>query len=360
MPVQLLLLPRDPSAPATRLTVSEDGRILAKRRQAGDDPAHGVLAVPGDACRVFRLRLPARSAAQARAAARLMLRDRLADDPDRLHLAIGTPTADWHRLVVAVDPVLLRGWLARAAESGFEADHVVPTPLLLDTPPPDVVRVAEFDGQWLVHGGGLCFAAERDVAAQVLEGRATEHLPDAEAAFARGALPPAIDLLQDVFAIRAEPRRGWPAWRRAAILAGILVLSPLLLAASGALRDHFAARQAEAQAADLVRGVLPAMPPGADPLDVLRSHWNDLQGADRFATSSGRLFEAVAGIDGAEMDRLEWRDGMLHAAVVLPDAAGLEQLRSTLSAAGLELVEEGTAPGTAGRVRHQVGLRTLP
>jgi general secretion pathway protein L len=309
---------------------------------------------------VFQLRLPARSATQARAAARLMLRDRLAGDPAGLHLAIGAPGEDWQRLVVAVEPAMLRDWLARAAATGFEADRVVPAPLLLETPAPDIARVAEFDGQWLVHGDGLCFAGEPELATQVLEGRTTEHLPDAEAALASGAPRPAIDLLQDAFAIRAEPRRGWPAWRRAAILAGLLPLSPLLLAAAGALRDHFAARQAEALAADLVRSVVPAMPPDADPLAVLRSHWNHLQGPDRFTTSHGRLFEAVAGIDGAELDRLEWRGGALHAAVVLPDAAGLEQLRSALSAAGLELVEEDASPGGAGRVRHQIVLGTLP
>ena len=360
MPVHLLLLPRDCSAPATRLTVSEQGRILAKTHQSANEPVRGVLAVPGDACRVFQLRLPARSAAQARAAARLMLRDKLTDDPDGLHLAIGAPGADWHRLVVAVDPVLLRGWLAHAAETGFGADCVVPAPLLLEAPAPDIIRVAGFDGQWLVHGGGLCFAAEPDLAERILEGRATEHLPDAEAALARGAPQPAIDLLQDAFATRAERRRGWPAWRRAAILASILLLSPLLLAAAGMLRDHFAARQAEAQAADLVRNVLPATAPDADPLALLRSHWDGLQGADRFTVVHGQLFEAVADVDGAELDRLEWRDGTLHAAVVVPDAAGLEHLRSALSAAGLELVEEGTSSGGAGRVRHQIVLGTRP
>lgn len=360
MPAHLLLLPRDPSAPATRLTVSEEGRILARTRQSADDPAHGVLAVPGDACRVFRLRLPARSAAQARAAARLMLRDKLADDPEGLHLAIGAPAEDWHRLVVAMDPLLLRGWLSRATGSGFEADGVVPAPLLLDGPAPGVVRVAEFDGQWLVHGGELCFSAEPGVAALILEGRTTERLPDAETALARGALQPPIDLLQDAFASRAEPRRGWPAWRRAAILATVLLLSPLLLAASAALRDHFAARRAEAQAAELARDALPAVPPGAEPVAVLRNHWDGLQGADRFVAAHGGLSEAISGIDGAELDRLEWRDGTLRASVALPQAGGLEQLRGALSGAGLELVEEGSTPGGDGRVRHRIALETRP
>src|SRR3546814_13120978 len=88
----------------------------------------------------------------------------------------------------------------------------------------DDVVVGNFDGHALVRGAQLAFAGEPELAAHIVCDR-TVREPDTaatEAALAAGALSPPIDLLQYDFA-RTPPRRpGWPAWRRATRLAGML------------------------------------------------------------------------------------------------------------------------------------------
>lgn len=353
----LVLLPADPARPPLPLTLADDGRILARGRQAGDAAAPCVLAVPGQDCRILRLRLPARSALQARAAARMLLREQLADDPERLHVAVGAADAEGRRWVVAVAPARLREWLERARAAGFQARAVVPAPLLLGAPDGGGVRVAEYGGMRLACGEALCFAAEPELAAELLAGRAVEPVDDAEAALARGALAPPVDLLQEAFAPAGERPQGWPAWRRAAILAGLVLLSPLLLLAATVVRDRIAAHRARAQALELARTVLPALPATADPAAAVRAELDALRAPERFAHAIAALFAAVAGIAGAELDALSWADGTLQATVALPGPADLERLRTRLADDGLELVEDGA---DAGPGRRRIALRPLP
>ncbi len=354
----LLLLPADPARTPLPLTLSDDGRILARGRQAGDDAVRCVLAVPGENCRILRLRLPARSALQARAAARMVLREQLADDPDRLHVAVGAADADGRRWIVAVSPERLREWLERAGAAGFQVQAVVPAPLLLGSPGGDDVRVADHGGMRLACGEALCFAAEPELAGQLLAGRAVERVDDVEAALARGAVAPAIDLLQEAFATATKRPEGWSAWRRAAILAAILLLSPLLLLAATVARDRLAAHRAQSQAAELARTVLPVLPVSADPAMAVRAELDAMRSPERFAHATGALFGAVSGIAGAELDALSWSEGTLDATVALPGSGDMERLRTRLAEDGLELIEHGGS--AAGPGHYRIRLRPLP
>lgn len=357
--IHLLLLPGDDTMSPTLLSLAEDGRILARGLRPAATNASVALAVPGEDCRVLRMRLPARSLLQARAAARLMLREQLVDDAETLHVAVGPPMADAHRLVVVVSTERMRHWLGRAHALGFQAGAMIPTPLLLGHPAGNAVRTADHGGLRLACAEDLCFAAEPELADQLLAGRTIEHVDDAETALARCAVAPVIDLLQGAFAPVPERREGWPAWRRAALLAGILLLSPLLLLATEALRDHFAARRAESQASVLARTVLPALPAGADPQAAVRAQLEALRGADRFVHATGTLFDAISGIAGAELDRLSWADGTLRATLVLARQGDMERLRTALAGNGLDLLEE---PGDDGsdRGRYRIDVRPLP
>ena len=368
----LLLLPADPAAAAIHLAIDTAGRVVA-RREVGDgspllaDPLQApplrVLAVPGVDCLALWLDLPARNPVQALAAATLLVEDHVAAARHPLHIAIAPlPPDGGKRLVVAVEPEHMQGWLDRAAALGMTPDAVTPAPLLLPLPAnaaDDAVTLADHDGLWLVRGERLAFAAEPELAAEILGDRPRTALSDADAALAGGSLAPAIDLLQDRFAAAPSRRTGWPAWRRAAMLAAVLALSPPLLLATQALRHELGARELESRVLAQARAVLPSLDEGADPLPAVRARLEALRSADAFAGITGALLRAVAADAGAELDTLAYADGQLQAVVVHGDTAGLERIRTALAGDGFELVETGTR--TAGdRIHGDIQVRPAP
>lgn len=371
--LRLLLLPDRTDAAAIDLRVDGDGRIVARHVVGvGAIPppvaagTRQVLAVPGSDCRALWLRLPARNPVQALAAARALVADSVVVPTGSLHLAIAPlPLPDRERLVVAVEPARMRGWLERAATLGMSPDAVVPMPLLLATPGPAggdagadaEVVVGAFEDQWLVHGTQLAFAGEPSLAEHIVGERARRHLDAAatETALAAGALSPPIDLLQYAFATAPPRREGWPAWRRAAILAGAAAASPLLLLAAQALQHELAARDLQARAHARALDALPGLAADADPLPAVRARLAGLQAGDRFARTTGALLSAVAAVDGAELDALGYADGSVNATLVLAASDGLERIRGALAAAGLDMRETGTANAN-GRVRHDITI----
>lgn len=354
---RILLLPADPACAATCLIVDDDGRILSRTRVTADYPApaamdgRSVLVVPGAAVRIDRLALRAHSAAQARAAAQAMLAERLAR-PSPLHVALDPHATATTRLVAAVEPALLRDWLARAAALGLRPDAAVPEQLLLPAADEGEERVQVLDAgdRWLVRGPQLAFSAAPALAAQVLGERPRTLLQGGLDALAARALHPEIDLLQDGFA-PASARRPQRTWRRLGWLVAALLASPLVLVAAQALRMELAARALESHAADSIREALPASTAGAGS-EALARHLDAAREPRAFATASGALFAAVAAHPGMHLEELEYQRGdRLRAVLVHADAADLEALRGALAADGWGLVEGGTSqvPG---------GLRT--
>lgn len=372
-PLQLLLLPERTGAAAVRLQVDTEGRILAREVvttdgapavAAGHDAARQVLAVPGADCLALWLRLPARNPVQALAAARVLVEDHVAAPAGALHLAIAAPpTADEGRLVVAVEPARMQGWLDRGAALGMTPDIVVPMPLLLPAPDTidgadEVMVVGSFDDQSLVRGAQLAFAGEPELAAHIVGERTVRELDAAatEAALAAGALSPPIDLLQYDFARTAPRREGWPAWRRAAILAGVLAVSPLALLAAQVAQYELSAHDLQAQVRAQARTALPQLADDADPLPAIRERLSVLQAGDRFGHTVGALLSAVASADGAELDALAYAEGGVQATLVVDAPATLERIRGSLAAAGLEMTATGSQ-GAGGRLRHDITIR---
>lgn len=371
--ILLLLLPATPGAAATCLQVDGGGRVLARRTvdagtpltaTATQPPARQMLAAPGIECLSTWLDLPTRNPVQAVAAARVLVAEHVAGPVETLHLAIAPAADDGSRQVVAVESATMQAWLDRAAALGMTPDAAVPISMLLpstdDASAGDAgeVVIVEIDGHWLVRGERLAFAAEPTLAHQVIGDRPRRVLTEAEAeaAFATNALSPPIDLLQYAFARKTTRREGWPAWRRAAILAAVVAVSPLVLLAAQAIRHEVAARDLQAQANTRAREVLPALGKDADPLPPVRSRLAELQAGDGFVGATAALLAAVAATDGAELDALAYADGELQATLVVPAPAALESIRTALAETGLELAETGRRDAGA-RNQHAITVR---
>ncbi len=362
MSTRILWLPADPLADATCLHLDDNGRVLARATLAAgaplDPPAFAtaqrtVLVVPGADVRVDWLELPARSDAQALAAARALLTARLAR-PGELHVALAPDDGQAMRMAAAVDPRLVHDWLGRAAALGMRADAVVPEQLLLPSPAADgsddaPVCVFDAGDRWLARGTRLAFSAEPALAARVLAGRAQRALPaDSIDALAARALQPAIDLLQGTFAPAATRAR--PAnRRRLAWLAAALLASPLLLVAAQALRLELAARGLQARTAVTVQHALPtAAGASTDNPAALRAHIQAAQAPRAFAAASGALFAAVSARTGTHLATLDYQRGdHLRATLFHAAPEDLDAIRSALAADGWHLVEGSSsdAPG---------------
>ncbi|WP_187775821.1 type II secretion system protein GspL [Luteimonas suaedae] len=369
----IVLLPQDPKAPALRLSVDDDGRVLARERlrtgataaqPAAATQTRTVLVVPGTQAPALWLELPARNPVQALAAARALIAERLAGSGEALHIAIAAAAGDEaRRPVVTVERALMTQWLERAAALGITVDALVPDHLALPAPEDDGVVVVADGDERIVRGPRLAFRSEAALAALVLEGRAQQVVeagPQAEALLAAGARQPAIDLLQYDFARTPAQPRGARAWRRAAVLAALLALSPLLLWGAEALRYTLAARALEAEAAAMVDAALPGRAPAQPPLAAARAALRQAQARDGFAHAASALFAAVPRIEGAQLDRLSYgEDGALRATLSHARADELDVLRDALAGAGLALQPAGTRRAD-GRLHSELDILPEP
>lgn len=362
----LVRLAQDPAAPAVRLTVGDDGRILARDHldSVAASAAAGmrtVLVVPGTAAPAFWLPLPTHNPVQALAAAHALVEDRLAAGHRDAHLAMAPRAGgDGEWLLVAVDPATVRDWLGRAARLGVVPAVLLPDHLALPQPDDDRVLVVEDGGDWIVRGTRQAFRAEAVLAARVLEDRLQRrvvNLADAESLLVAGASAPAIDLLQGAFARGDAPVRGARAWKRAALLAAALALSPLLLWAAEAARCALAARALERQVAARIDAALPGRDRSQPALEAMRAQVAHLRARDAFAGTASVLFAAIAQVDGVQLEALAYApDGTLRATLAHAEADAGDRVRERIADGG-HVVEPTGSRRADGMVYSELLLR---
>ncbi|MFC4728779.1 type II secretion system protein GspL [Coralloluteibacterium thermophilus] len=360
-PTRLILLPATQDAPTRWLRADAAGTLL-DHGHVGDAPLpeapRTVLALPTTDIALHRLDLAARTAAQARAAAALLLPERLAVAPARLHVAVA-PAGDGAWRVAAMEAACLDAALARAAELGVVPDAVVPDALLLPVPdadaPPTVVAL---DGTWRVRGNDLAFAAEPALAARVLGDPAPAPLAGgpALALLAAGTATAMLDLRQGAFAPAATAPR--PGLRRLAALAALLALSPVALSLATAFADLREARRLDAMARERAAALLGTPP--ADPALALRRHRATLEQAGSATLLLDALADAASAAPAAELVAAQLGpDGVLRASFAGTGPGDDERLRAALEAQGV-LALRADAPAHAGRPVLAFDLRSQP
>ncbi len=122
----------------------------------GDEPV--IAVTPADAVTLHWAELPARSPAQAIAAARILVAEASAVPASELHVALGDDGGA-ERPIAVVGAERMRGWLAELAVAGIDPAAIVPAPLLLPRPDEGYAR-AELAGEGVVRGVTSGFADE--------------------------------------------------------------------------------------------------------------------------------------------------------------------------------------------------------
>ncbi|WP_395670998.1 type II secretion system protein GspL [Phenylobacterium sp.] len=365
---RLVFAPGRPQDPPTYLLLDEAGNAVGRGEQpVQSDPAltptRVLLVVPGVEVAARWLHLPTRSEAQARAAAALMLEDDAAFADEPLHLAVGPLEADGHRLVAAVAESRLRSWLDLARTYGLDPDAVVADHLLLPQPLDERPVAIQLGETLAVRGERLAFAAEPDMV-ELLAGGEVEVL-DGETAvrqLAEGAEGLPLDLRQGPFApadgATPPPRQ----MIRAAILAGLLLLSPAILDGVQAVRLNLAAGRLEAETTARAAAILPKGTALNEPAvqveaAVARA---ELASGGGPAGLAARLFTALSGIDGAQIDSLiVSEDGALRATLSHGNYSDVELLRDALARSGITSREEASRE-EGGRIVSDVILGVRP
>lgn len=367
--IRLVLLPLDPSRPATCLHVDRDGHVSARHVVP---PGHAlaavaagtrdIVAVPGEAVTLLWLELPARHPLQARAAARLRLEAHVAVPVEGLHIALGPTAGPGTACMIAVTAnTRMDEWKQRCEALGATAAAWVPDYLLLDAPDGERVHAMALDGRLLVRGQECAFSGPPALAHAIVGDGLMDLLPaeDNEARLARAAartLP--MDLLQfehalpDTHAIRQRRRR--------LLLAAAVVLSPLLLAGAQTLRDLALAGWMNHRADVVARQVLPGGSNEADPSTTLQALYRQRIAPSQLATHSNALFDIIKQHPGSRLDSYEFdASGGLRVGLLHRDEQDLEAMRIALQSGGLSMVPLESGP-VEGGMRSLLNVEALP
>ena len=362
---RLVIASQDPELALSYLVLDADGHVLERgsltlASEAEPPATRTVFIVPGAEARARWLHLPTRNDRQARSAAALALDDHLALTGQDLHIALGPLEPDGERLVVVVAAAKLKGWLETLALHGVRPDVVLPDYLALPAPLDDGVVAARFGSTVAVRGPRLGLSAEPELIEVLLEGQGPPVWAageEVDTLLAQGAARPAINLLQGDFDRQRDIGITPAQIGRALVLAGLVLLSPIILMLLGLVRDDVAARRVEARSLAKVVRVLPNAPRQA-PLDALEAQLR----RSRLAASGGpvtlaaHLFAAVEGIEQAQIEQLiAMPDGAMRATLTYSNYSDIEVMRGAMRRAGVAMREEG-AREEQGRVVSDVIL----
>ncbi len=358
-----------PEAEPAYLILDELGSVVGRGVLPIQDaealtPMRNVLVIPGAEVLVRWALVKAGSEPQARGAALALLEDQLTR-VEGAHVALGPVETDGQRLIAVLSAARMQAWLDSAALHGVTPDLVIPDSLALPTPGEDQegvpqVFTAAFGPFTAVRGVRLAFTGEPDLVAAIVNQAGAQALagPALERALAEMASRPAVNLLQGAF----DPDRRTPVGlrdlRRAAVLATVLLLSPLVLWAAAGAADHIRARQAEARAEAKVAALLSPGEAVTDPAAQAQARLDALSLASGGGASglAARLFAAVEPMDQVQVESLiVMPDGTARAALSHAAHSDGEGLVQTLQAQGMRVQVEG-ARDEGGRVISDIIL----
>ena len=348
-PTRLILIPPLGSEPAPCLVI-EDGRVrerglLELHPVERPEPMRTVAVAPGADVTIRWLDLPAGGLAQQRAVALWMLKDSLAVPADRLAVALGpVPAAGQPRLVALVGLSLRQAWIDYLDALGVRADAIVPDVLTVPEPEDDdQLNAVAFGSAMALRGRRFAASVQSDLVDLVAGPRRVVAIRDAaavERSLVEAAMALPINLLSDQDRTRGIARRSWV---RASAMAGLLVVSPLVLIAAAAARDDAAARNDAERARAGIARVAPDLAADPDPVEALRRRLRAAPPPGGVIGAAAALFAAVEGVEGAELDLLivDPAAGM-KASVTHVDYQDMQVIARAMRANGLQVTETGT------------------
>jgi general secretion pathway protein L len=234
-------------------------------------------------------------------------------------------------------------------------------PDVLTLPEPDldqVLNAVVFGTATALRGRGFAASVQPDLVGLLAGARrvdASLDAADVERALIGAALSPPVNLLTSQDRNRGTTRRGWAL---ALVMAGLLVISPLVLVAAAAARDEASARTDTNRALAEIARVAPDLAARPDPLEALRQRVMAAPPSGGVVGATAALFAALEGVEGAELDLLivDPAAGM-KASVSHPDYRDTQSIARAMRANGLD-VTETAAIDDGGRIVSDITIRS--
>jgi general secretion pathway protein L len=364
-----------------------------------------VIVVPATEVLTTEAEAPATSASKLAQVIPFALEERVADEIEDLHFAIGERDAATGRVpVVVVARKRIDAWLAELRAAGLNPQAVYSEASLLPAMPGQMIALLDGDALTLKLAEGpplvmpalsITDAFEIALATQVAPVPGLEaaplglllyaghdewqaHQDEVDALRERftgvkvqllpngplsvlapaAAADDAINLLQGELAVSSPLQQGWKSWRVAAVLAVSLLC--LHLGARyfelSRLKKSEAALDASIQ--DAFRAAMPGQQNAMNARRRVEARINELHGSG----GSGSLLPALSALanargaaPGATIEGLTYRNGVLDLRISAPDAASLDAIGQQLRASSWQAdIQGGTSAGDAYRGRLQV------
>ena len=318
-----------------------------------------IAVPPADAVTLHWAAVPARTPAQATAAARILAAEASAVPTTELHVAVGDADGSEERPIAVVEAEAMRGWLAELAAQGVDPDAIVPAPMLLPRPDEGYAR-AELAGAGVVRGRTSGFADEARLTELVTGGVPPRVLgrDELDRALAAAVAAPALDLRQGPFARRRRVGLDWAlirrlGWLALAILAVTLAISLVRLAKYSFAADALEARADQLAATGLARG---------ETITDADRQLTERLGAVRgpglgFTGMAAAVFAAVRATPGTEVTGLDFQpNGDLKLSVAAARESLPTDLKRAIERAGFT-VDASTFTSANGRVVGDMTVR---
>lgn len=411
MSESLVIQLRD-GAPPAWMVCTHDGHVVVNaasgdlaqaaplatgRRVALIVPSADVLVTESDA--------PARSAAKLAQVIPFALEERVADEIEDLHFALGTRDSRTGKVpVLVVARARVDAWLAEVRAAGINPEAVYSEATLLPTLPGQMIALLQGDtavlrtadapplvlpvlslgdafemalarqtspieglepaplgllvyaghDEWQAHQDRVDALRDRftGVKVQLLPAGPLEVLASAAAA------DEAINLLQGPLAVASPLQQNWKAWRVAAVLAATLVVLHL-----GARYFELSRLRAQEAALDAnIQTAFRAAMPGQQNATNARRRVEQRLSQISSGGAGGTLLPALAAVatarsaaPAATIEGITFRDGTLDLRILAPDAASLDAIGQQLRGASWQAdILSGSAAGESYRGRLQI------
>ena len=347
------------SVEASHRWIAIDGdRVVARGEGLPDaDDVPLTVIVPAEDVTLHWAEVPARSQAQAVAAARLLVTEASATPIADLHVAVGDEGSN-DRPIGVVTSARMSAWLAQLAEQGLDPQAMIPAPMLLPRPVEGFVR-ADFGGDGVVRGTTSGFADEPGLTEIVTGGVTPTALDRAalEASVVAALARPALDLRQGAFARRDRIAFDWRVARRAGWLIAAILLVTLVIALIQIARYSFAADAIERQADQIARGGLPRGETVNDAGRQLEARLVRLRGGGiGFTATAAIVFDAIRSVPGSEVRALAFdATGKMRVSLVTQNEGQVNDVINRIAARGM-IATPSTFSGGNGRLSGDLSV----
>ncbi len=331
---------------------------------------HVVGIAPAADTILHRAAFPGLAPRQAEAAARLLAAEQSISPAAALHVAIGAANGGGEsRDIIVVAETAMSGWLDWARGHGIELDSIVPAVLLvpLDTAPgasADMLVRGTVAGETIIRGPNTAFLADPVLIDHIVgnEGRIIDAAADhIESVMISTCESPPTELRSGCFASKPASWLDGALVRRAALLAGAILLVSLLIAVARIAVTYADIARLDSAAATAAAAALDPDPPVEGAVIALDARLAALGGGPaRFSAPLAALVAAMEAQPTVTIDTLSWRgDGLLSITLGAPRAEDINPVLLALQARGYVITAQPRS-GNDGRALGDITIRSGP